>query len=50
VQALRPEVPARLADVIDRCLQKDPAARVQTGDEIARIADEVRGRDLRRRR
>jgi len=47
VQALRPEVPARLADVIDRCLQKDPAARVQTGEEIARIADEVRGRDLR---
>jgi hypothetical protein len=40
-------VPARLAEVIDRCLQKDPAARVQTGDEIARIADEVRGRDLR---
>jgi len=47
VQAIRPEVPARLADVIDRCLQKDPAARVQTGEEIARIADEVRGRDLR---
>jgi serine/threonine-protein kinase len=47
VQALRPEVPARLADVIDRCLQKDPAARVQTGDEVARIADQVRGRDLR---
>jgi len=47
VQAIRPDVPARLADVIDRCLQKDPAARVQTGDEIARITDEVRGRDLR---
>jgi hypothetical protein len=47
VQAIRPEVPARLADVIDRCLQKAPAARVQTGEEIARIADEVRGRDLR---
>jgi eukaryotic-like serine/threonine-protein kinase len=47
VQALRPEVPARLADVVDRCLRKDPAERVQTGDEVARIADEVRGRDLR---
>jgi serine/threonine-protein kinase len=47
VAVLRPEVPARLADVIDRCLRKDPAERVQTGDEIARIADEVRGRDLR---
>jgi eukaryotic-like serine/threonine-protein kinase len=47
VQVLRPEVPARLADVIDRCLQKDPTARVQTGEEVARIADAVRGRDLR---
>jgi hypothetical protein len=47
VQELRPEVPARLADVIDRCLKKDPAERVQTGDAIARVADEVRGRDLR---
>ncbi|HTR21679.1 MAG TPA: serine/threonine-protein kinase [Gemmatimonadales bacterium] len=47
VQAIRPEVPARLGDLIDRCLQKDPAARVQTGDEVARIVDEVRGRDLR---
>jgi len=45
--SVRPEVPARLADVIDRCLQKDPAARVQTGDEVARIAGEIRGRDLR---
>ncbi len=47
VALLRPEVPERLAGVIDRCLRKDPAERVQTGDEIARIADEVRGRDLR---
>ena len=47
LQTLRPEVPARLAEVIDKCLQKDPAARVQTGDEIARIAGEVRGHDLR---
>jgi serine/threonine-protein kinase len=47
VQMLRPEVPARLAEVIDKCLQKDPAARVQTGDEVARIAGEARGRDLR---
>ena len=47
VLASRPELPARLADVIDRCLQKDPAARVRTGDEFARIVGEVRGRDLR---
>jgi serine/threonine-protein kinase len=47
VRSLRPEVPARLGELIDRCLQKDPAARVQTGDEVARVAGEVRGRDLR---
>jgi len=44
---IRPELPARLAEVVDRCLQKDPAARVQNGDEVARIAGEIRGRDLR---
>lgn len=47
VQTVRPEVPARLGDLIDRCLRKDPAERVQTGDEVARIAGEARGRDLR---
>ncbi len=47
LQVFRAEVPARLAEVVDRCLQKDPAARVQTGDEVARIAGEVRGRELR---
>jgi serine/threonine-protein kinase len=45
--AVRPEVPARLAEVVDQCLLKDPALRVQTGDEVARIAGEIRGRDLR---
>jgi hypothetical protein len=45
--ARRPEVPARLAEVVDKCLQKEPALRVQTGDEVARIAGEIRGRDLR---
>jgi serine/threonine-protein kinase len=47
VHTLRPEVPGRLADLIDQCLRKDPAARVQTGDEVARIAGEARGRELR---
>jgi eukaryotic-like serine/threonine-protein kinase len=47
VRAVRPEVPARLAEVIDRCLRKAPADRPQTGDDVARIAGEVRGRDLR---
>lgn len=47
VQALRPEVPAKLAAVIDRCLQKLPAKRFQTGDDVARVVGEVRGRDFR---
>ena len=47
VMTLRPEVPARLGELVDKCLQKDPTARVQTGDEVARIAGEARGRDLR---
>ena len=47
VMTLRPEVPPRLGELIDTCLQKEPAARVQTGDEVARIAGEARGRDLR---
>ncbi|HXY20079.1 MAG TPA: serine/threonine-protein kinase [Gemmatimonadales bacterium] len=44
---VRAEVPARLADLVDRCLQKAPADRVQSGDEVARVVGEVRGRDLR---
>jgi serine/threonine-protein kinase len=44
---LRPEVPARLAEVIDQCLEKNPADRVQTGDDVARIVGEARGRELR---
>jgi len=47
VMTLRPEVPARLGELVDKCLQKDPAARIQTGDEVARLAGEARGRDLR---
>ena len=47
VQTLRPEVPARLASIISRCLEKDPAARFQTGDDLARAVGEVRGRDFR---
>jgi hypothetical protein len=35
VTDLRPEVPAGLADLIDRMLAKDPAARPQTPKEVA---------------
>jgi hypothetical protein len=44
---LRPEVPAKLAGVIDECLQKAPDRRPQTGDDVARILGEARGRDYR---
>src|SRR5881392_4160255 len=47
VQALRPEVPAKLAALVDRLLRKAPAERFQTGDDLARVAGEVRGRDFR---
>ena len=47
VQAGRPEVPAKLASVIDRCLQKEPGKRFQTGDDLARVVAEARGRDFR---
>jgi tRNA A-37 threonylcarbamoyl transferase component Bud32 len=35
VRALRPEVPAALADLVDRLLAKDPADRPQTPAEVA---------------
>jgi len=47
VQAIRPAVPAKLAAVIDRLLRKAPAERFQTGDDVARVVGEVRGRDFR---
>jgi len=47
LETLRPEVSRRLADLVDRCLAKEPASRIQTGDEVARVAGEIRGKDLR---
>src|SRR5437867_3850223 len=47
VQALRPEVPAKLSAVVERLLRKAPSERFQTGDDLARVAGEVRGRDFR---
>ena len=43
----RPEVPDRFAEVIESCLAKAPADRLQTGDDVARAIGEVRGRDFR---
>src|SRR6267378_2154529 len=47
VQALRPEVPAKLSAVVDRLLRKAPPRRFQTADDLARVAGELRGRDFR---
>ena len=46
VQALRPEVPAKLSAVVDRLLRKAPSERFQTADDLARVAGELRGRDF----
>ncbi len=47
IQSLCPEASDRLATVIDRCLEKAPEDRIQTGDEVAREVGDARGRDLR---
>jgi hypothetical protein len=47
VRTVRADVPARLAAIVDQCLEKVPEQRPQTGDEIARIVGEAQGRDLR---
>ena len=47
VQSVRPELPAKIGAVIDRCLQKAPADRFQTGDDLARVVGEARGREFR---
>ncbi len=47
VQALRPEVPAKLGAVVDRLLRKASPERFQTADDLARVAGELRGRDFR---
>lgn len=47
VRTLRPEVPRRLAGIVDRCLEPAPAHRFQTGDEVAKAVGEARGRDFR---
>src|SRR2546430_2492422 len=46
VRALRPEVPAKVAAVVDRLLRKAPAERVQTADGLPRGAGEVRRPEL----
>ena len=42
-----PQLSSPLAGVVERCLEKDPAVRFQTGEELAAALDAARGRDLR---
>jgi len=39
VRDISPDVPRELADLIDRCLAKDPAARCASGSDFARVID-----------
>ncbi|WP_411278677.1 protein kinase domain-containing protein [Gemmatimonas sp.] len=41
IAAVRPNVPAALAQLVMRCLEKSPADRVQSADEILRIIDSM---------
>jgi serine/threonine-protein kinase len=45
--SVRKEVPANIAAVVDRCLEKDPTSRFTTGHELAQAIGEARGRELR---
>lgn len=47
LRSVRPEASDRLAAVIDRCLEKAPEDRIQTGDEVAKQVGDARGRELR---
>ncbi len=47
VTALRPEVSGKLAAVIDRCLQKLPAERFESADDLAQAVGVARGRVVR---
>ena len=45
--AVNPELPQRLAAVVDRCLEKAPEARFPSGEDLAQTVDALRGRELR---
>jgi len=42
IGSLRPELPASLSGAVDRLLEKDPARRFQTGEELAEHLDPIR--------
>jgi eukaryotic-like serine/threonine-protein kinase len=39
---LNPALPARFESIIQKCMEKDPSARYQTGEELARELSELR--------
>ena len=45
--SVRQDIPSKLGLVVDRCLEKNPAERFQSGDELAKAIGELRGRELR---
>ncbi len=47
VESLNPNLPAKLAEIVDRCLQKDPLERFGSGDAMATSIADARGRELR---
>lgn len=47
LQEACPEASDKLGAIIDRCLEKAPENRMQTGDEVAKEIGDARGRDLR---
>jgi serine/threonine-protein kinase len=42
IASLRPDLPASLSSAVDRLLEKDPARRFQTGEELAEHLDPLR--------
>ena len=46
VRDLRPEVPADVADVVMRCLEKDPAARYQDAESLEQALAQCESADL----
>ncbi|MFZ5894525.1 MAG: protein kinase domain-containing protein [Myxococcota bacterium] len=47
LSTLRPEVAAGLERIVQRCLERDPALRYQTADELARALDDYAARELK---
>jgi serine/threonine-protein kinase len=47
IESLEPAIPPKLAEVVDRCLEKEPSKRFANGDDMATAISDARGRELR---